>query len=119
MQGYESSAGRDGTCMPRWIPDESVALAEYRGQSVTCTPQTNADGTVAQSFCRQGQLEAIRACCRDTPSCTIGSVPTNCTLKCAKIWLPLQEKCFRYMAANQTFTASCEAQAAELLKGAP
>ena len=58
-QGYEASGAAEGVCTARWLEREQVAVAEYTGQAVTCEPERNADGTMAESFCRLEQTEAI------------------------------------------------------------
>eukprot|EP01051_Picozoa_sp_SAG22_P027376 SAG22_NODE_9134_length_608_cov_1.011788_2_plen_81_part_01 len=57
--GYEETDATEGTCVARWLEREEVAVAEYVGQSVTCLPARNADGSMAQSYCRMEQAEAV------------------------------------------------------------
>ena len=61
--GYDESDVSDGICSARWLAEEQVAVAEYAGQTVTCTPARNADGTLSESFCRMQLAEVVLDCC--------------------------------------------------------
>ena len=90
-EGFEISDAADGRC----ALDASGATAAYEGQAATCRPEMNLDGTMAESYCRLEESEAVRSCCDlgGAPAGTCGTdrPPQSCDLECVEIWLPLVE----------------------------
>lgn len=135
QEGYEASAVTEGVCTARWIHEEEVAVAEYVGQSVTCSPEKNADGTMAESYCQMEKVEVILDCCElqaagagdgssessadSSSSCGTDQPPSTCSVECAERWNPLVEDCGAYLAEYQVLSESCEEQAAGFLGSAP
>ena len=58
-------------------------------------PARAVDGTMAESYCRLEESEAVRSCCDlgGAPAGTCGTdrPPQSCDLECVEIWLPLVE----------------------------
>jgi hypothetical protein len=135
-EGFEISNAADGRCTlnesgttapegTELIPADNGgallclaarAAAVYEGQAATCRPETNLDGTMAESYCRLEESEAIRSCCDlgGAPAGTCGTnrPPETCHLECVELWLPLVEICGLYLAAYQvrhtcSFHAKC------------
>ena len=109
-EGYEASHISEGRCLPRWFAHDEVAVAEYTGQNVTCTPEMNQDGSMAESWCRMERDEALRSCCASAgssePACGPDAPPLTCELACAEVWLPLSRSCEQYYAADALLTVS-------------
>ena len=122
-EGYEASHISEGRCLPRWFAHDEVAVAEYVGQNVTCTPEMNQDGSMAESWCRMERDEALRSCCASAgiaePACGPAAPPLTCGLACAEVWLPLSRSCEQYYAADALLTAGCEDIASQFLGVAP
>ena len=122
-EGYEASHIAEGRCLPRWFAHDEVAVAEYTGQNVTCTPEMNKDGSMAESWCRMERDEALRSCCASAgssePACGPDAPPQACELPCAEVWLPLSRSCEQYFAADELLTAQCEDVASAFLGVAP
>ena len=109
----------------------------------------NLDGTMAESYCRLEESEAVRSCCDlgGAPAGTCGTdrPPQSCDMECVELWLPLVEICGQYLAvyqvgcscllaatsflnrltpsdlavSHQGFTEACQSQATHLLARAP
>eukprot|EP01052_Picozoa_sp_SAG31_P018582 SAG31_NODE_1321_length_8801_cov_7.086532_1_plen_488_part_10 len=123
-EGFEAASGAtEGRCTPLWYAHDGVAVAEYVGQSVTCEPERNADGTLGADYCRMERNEALTDCCasmdRPNPNCGADSPPETCSLECAELWLPLSRDCEQYFADFLQLTSQCEDQAAEFLGVSP
>ena len=77
----------------------------YEGQAATCRPEMNLDGTMAESYCRLEESEAVRSCCDlgGAPAGTCGTdrPPQSCDMECVELWLPLVEICGQYLAVYQ------------------
>ena len=100
-EGFEISDAADGRC----ALDASGATAAYEGQAATCRPEMNLDGTMAESYCRLEESEAVRSCCDlgGAPAGTCGTdrPPQSCDMECVELWLPLVEICGQYLAVYQ------------------
>ena len=122
-EGFEASHISEGRCLPRWFERDEVAVAEYTGQNVTCRPEMNQDGSMAESWCRMERDEALRRCCASAgnsgPSCGPDAPPETCELACAEVWLPLSRSCEQYYAADELLTNLCEDVASAFLVVAP
>eukprot|EP01052_Picozoa_sp_SAG31_P025046 SAG31_NODE_2171_length_6265_cov_3.765326_2_plen_362_part_00 len=124
--GYDEGELSDGTCTAHWLAGEEMAVGMYTGQSATCTPARNPDGTLSASFCSMQLNEILLDCCEmiegggdsGTP-CGRESPPTACSLGCAERWLPLVEDCESHLADFQQLTAACEDEASALVGEAP
>eukprot|EP01051_Picozoa_sp_SAG22_P018610 SAG22_NODE_3180_length_1873_cov_1.251973_4_plen_176_part_01 len=83
----------EGLCLPLWYARDEVAVAQYVGQNVTCTPERNQDGSLGERYCRIERIQALRSCCASMPggasgtACGPESLPETCSLACAELWL--------------------------------
>jgi hypothetical protein len=123
QEGYKLTEGVDGHCVAKL--EGSAVVSQYQGQEVTCQPEQNADGTMAESYCRLEEAESILNCCELATSrspgvaCSTDQPPADCSVGCAEVWLPLVENCEQYLANRQALTASCDATASTFLAEAP
>ena len=105
-EGYEASASSDGHCVAR-IDSTGTVTTDYEGQAVSCRPEQNPDGSMAESYCRLEEQQAILNCCelqaKDNPGqpCATAQPPADCSVGCAELWLPIVEDCGQYMADRQ------------------
>ena len=105
-EGYEASASSDGHCVAR-IDGTGTVTTDYEGQAVSCRPEQNPDGSMAESYCRLEEQQAILNCCelqaKDNPGqpCATAHPPADCSVGCAELWLPIVEDCGQYMADRQ------------------
>eukprot|EP01052_Picozoa_sp_SAG31_P001359 SAG31_NODE_46_length_30980_cov_226.095107_19_plen_430_part_00 len=117
--GFEISAAEDGHCTLA----EVGSLAVYSGQSVTCSPETEANGQMSESYCRMAATEAMLDCCElegvEGVVCAAGVPPTTCVVECAEIWEPLVEDCEQHLQDFQQLTAECAEVADSFLARAP
>eukprot|EP01052_Picozoa_sp_SAG31_P002654 SAG31_NODE_95_length_25901_cov_24.763700_24_plen_548_part_00 len=123
-EGFEESGVTEGRCMPLWYEHDEIAVAQYVGQNVTCTPERNQDGTLGEHYCQMERTEALLSCCASITSgpnhaCDSDSLPQSCTLACAELWLPLSRDCEQYFAADQILTSMCEDMASQFLGVSP
>eukprot|EP01052_Picozoa_sp_SAG31_P009685 SAG31_NODE_514_length_14714_cov_78.431269_5_plen_428_part_00 len=117
--GFEISAAEDGHCMLA----EVGSLAVYSGQSVTCSPETEANGQMSESYCRMAATEAMLDCCElegvEGVICAADVPPTTCVVECAEIWEPLVEDCEQHLQDFQQLTTECAEVADSFLARAP
>ena len=117
--GFEISASEDGHCTLAAVG----SLAVYSGQSVTCSPETEANGQMSESYCRMAATEAMLDCCElegvEGAVCAADMPPTTCVVQCAEIWEPLVEDCEQHLQDFQQLTAECAEVADSFLARAP
>ena len=117
--GFEISAAQDGHCTLAAVG----SLAVFNGQSVTCSPETQANGQMSEAFCRMASTEAMLDCCElegvEGVVCAADVPPTTCVVECAEIWEPLVEDCEQHLQDFQRLTAECAEVADSFLARAP
>eukprot|EP01051_Picozoa_sp_SAG22_P007644 SAG22_NODE_546_length_9261_cov_18.423925_1_plen_444_part_10 len=119
--GFEISAAEDGHCSL----SEVGALAVYTGHSVICSPETEQNGQMSESYCRMAATEAMLDCCElenvEGVVCAadIHVPPTTCVVECAEIWEPLVEDCEQHLQDFQQLTSECAEVADSFLARAP
>eukprot|EP01051_Picozoa_sp_SAG22_P001958 SAG22_NODE_83_length_21704_cov_58.556584_1_plen_326_part_10 len=117
--GFEISAAEDGHCSL----SEVGSLAVYTGHSVTCSPETEQNGQMSESYCRMAATEAMLDCCElenvEGVVCAADVPPTTCVVECAEIWEPLVEDCEQHLQDFQQLTAECAEVADSFLARAP